>query len=234
MPALSLPSLFFFFHGKGVGDGSARKERELSDQSRVERAEKRDAIGPAYAASDAGLVTRLHAGDLSALRDIMAAHGPHLTIVAGIITGSPDLAAEAVQDAFVSLWESRMAIDPVRGVRGYLTTVVSRRARNILRHERAQSRVHRMVTDHARIKETATYNDATADLEARELDARVHAALAALPPRCREIFLLRQDARLSYAEIEAQLGISNATIRNQLSRAMQAIARTVKEWHQSG
>jgi len=180
---------------------------------------------------DAEVVVRLVAGDVTALREIMAQHGAHLTTVALIITRSPDLAAEAVQDAFVHLWNDRVALDPLRGVRGYLTTITSRRARNIVRHENVHTRVARFLFDRNPLGRTgASYNAGDERIETEELDARVAATIDRLPPRCREAFLLHRDAQLSYAEIEAALQMSNVAVRKQISRAMQAIAAAVSAW----
>jgi RNA polymerase sigma-70 factor (ECF subfamily) len=74
------------------------------------------------------------------------------------------------------------------------------------------------------------YNTGEYHVELEELNARVEATLGGLPARCREIFLLHRDAQMTYQEIETLLGISNATIRNQMSRAMRAIAKVIEEW----
>jgi RNA polymerase sigma-70 factor, ECF subfamily len=183
------------------------------------------------AGDDSALVTRLSAGDVAALRTIMADHWEHLMAVATIITGSSDVACEAVQDAFVQTWNARETLDARRGIGGYLTMVTVRRARDILRHERVHVRTaQRLATHRLTDGDAATQNSGDSDIESAELRARVYEAIGKLPPRCREIFLLRRETHLSYDEIETLLGISNATIRNQMSKAVQAIARTVTAW----
>jgi len=184
---------------------------------------------------EAGVVVRLIAGDIAALREVVGVHGAHLMGVALVITRSPDLAAEAVQDAFVEMWDARTTLDPTRSLRGYLTTIASHRAYDIVRHERVHTRVTQALTDRdlfGRIP--ADHNAGEQEIEMAELTARVSATLDALPPRCREIFLLRHDGGLSYDEIEALLGISRATIHNQVSRAMRAVAETIERWRKQG
>jgi len=53
----------------------------------------------------------------------------------------------------------------------------------------------------------------------RELDAAVQRAIADLPRRCREVFVLRRRDTLSYQEIAARLGVSLGTVKSQMWRA---------------
>jgi RNA polymerase sigma-70 factor (ECF subfamily) len=45
-------------------------------------------------------------------------------------------------------------------------------------------------------------------------------AIAELPMRCRDVFLLRKIDELSYSEIAKQLGISEKTVQRDLVNAM--------------
>src|SRR2546430_12395058 len=53
----------------------------------------------------------------------------------------------------------------------------------------------------------------------RELDDAVRRAIAELPGRCREIFVLHRRDELSYQEIAARLGLSLGTVKSQMWRA---------------
>ena len=56
-----------------------------------------------------------------------------------------------------------------------------------------------------------------------ELAAAIRAAIASLPDRCREIFLLSRDQNMTYAEIAKVLGISIKTVETQMGRALKAL-----------
>ncbi|MGH8547062.1 MAG: sigma-70 family RNA polymerase sigma factor, partial [Methylococcales bacterium] len=45
-------------------------------------------------------------------------------------------------------------------------------------------------------------------------------AVAELPPKCRQVFLLRKVEQLSHAEIAERLGISRSMVEKHLHRAM--------------
>lgn len=179
---------------------------------------------------DATLVTQLSAGDTEALRHLMAVHWEALTAVAMITTHSADLALDAVQDAFVQLWEARATLDPARGVRGYLITVTRRRALDLMRHEQMHERMENALAAAVAHRPRVSYNEGERTLESAELDACLIAAIHALPPRCREIFLLNRQAKLSYAEIAAALEVSVPTVWNQMSQATRRIGQSIARW----
>ena len=58
----------------------------------------------------------------------------------------------------------------------------------------------------------------------REMDARIRAAIDALPPRCKMVFKLVKEDGLSYKEAAEVLGLSVGTVDNQLVIAIKKIA----------
>ncbi len=59
----------------------------------------------------------------------------------------------------------------------------------------------------------------------RERSARLRALLAGLPVAMREILLLREFGRLSYAEIASALAIPQGTVMSRLARAREELRR---------
>lgn len=57
--------------------------------------------------------------------------------------------------------------------------------------------------------------------------ARLLRAIEALPPRCRDVFVLCRFEELSHAEIAVRLGISRKTVVNHMVSALAAIERTM-------
>jgi RNA polymerase sigma-70 factor (ECF subfamily) len=176
------------------------------------------------------LAAQLAAGDVAALRAIMAEYWERLSTIALIITGSPDLAFEAVQDAFVHLWDARATIDATQGVAGYLKTITRRRAIDLRRHERMHTRIADVLAAYIPSTGQASFNQGETAVESAELEAQIREAIRALPERCREMFLLSRQGDMSYAEIAETLGVSVPTVRNQMSQATQRIARALARW----
>jgi RNA polymerase sigma factor (sigma-70 family) len=67
----------------------------------------------------------------------------------------------------------------------------------------------------------------------RQQDAdRLRAAIADLPPRCREILVLRKFENLSHREIAQKLGIAEHTVEAQLTKALQRCGKFLKRMKQ--
>jgi len=60
-----------------------------------------------------------------------------------------------------------------------------------------------------------------------DLRAALERAIATLPPRRREVFLLRVVHDLSYKEIAGVMGTSAQTVANQLSSALRELRTTL-------
>lgn len=129
--------------------------------------------------------------------------------------GSADATEDVVHDLFLHLWKSRGPADDVRLTRPYLFAAAKNRALKYLRHQRvADAWIERASRELAYA--TPTPEDV---YRGRELSEAVSRALSELPPRCREIFVLRRRNLLSYEEIAARTGVSLGTVKSQMWRA---------------
>ena len=54
-------------------------------------------------------------------------------------------------------------------------------------------------------------------------------ALASLPPKCKEVFLLAKLKGMKYREIAEKLNLSEKTIENQMTRAIRLLRTYVAE-----
>ena len=57
---------------------------------------------------------------------------------------------------------------------------------------------------------------------------KLSAALAKLPPQCRDAFLLNRLEKLTYAQIAARLGISTKTVQRHIERALQVCVQVLE------
>ncbi len=164
--------------------------------------------------TDAVLLARLAADDSSALDALLAKYWSPLTMFIARMTGSPEAAEDAVQETFCRLWERRRTWR----VEGSVGGLLFRLARNIAisehRHLQAEERAASIAGE-----ALPTHHDAP-ELPDAELRAVLEDAIATLPPRRREVFLLRVVHELSYKEIAAVMGTSPQTVANQLSHAL--------------
>src|SRR2546425_5682127 len=131
------------------------------------------------------------------------------------LVGSGEAGQDIVHDLFLRLWDARGPRDSVRLSRPYLYVAARNGALKYLRHRRvAQAWIDRVS------QEEAPLSDTPEDLcLRRELDDAVRRAIAGLPHRCREIFVLRRRDQLGYQEIALRLGVSLGTVKSQMWRA---------------
>jgi RNA polymerase sigma-70 factor (ECF subfamily) len=164
--------------------------------------------------TDAILLARLAADDASALDALLARYWSPLVMFIARLAGSPEAAEDAVQETFCRLWERRRTWR----VDGSVSGLLFRLARNIAisehRHLQAEDRAAGIAIEHA-----PRHHDAPAPPD-DALRATLERAIASLPPRRREVFLLRVVHDLSYKEIAAVMGTSPQTVANQLSHAL--------------
>lgn len=72
-------------------------------------------------------------------------------------------------------------------------------------------------------------SDPIATLAARDLRARIETALALLPEAQREVFLLRERARLDYEHISEVTGVGLATVKSRMRYALAALRRHLED-----
>jgi RNA polymerase sigma-70 factor (sigma-E family) len=157
------------------------------------------------------------------LDDVFRLYWADLVRLAAFILGDRGAAEDVVQDVFVRVHQRG---DPVDGdPRYYLRTAVINGCRTTLRRWRL---IRRHAERHERVSPCPplTAEEAAMLSEDRR---RVLVALASLPPRRREVLVLRFYLELSEAEIATALGISPGTVKSTAARGLAAMARELRE-----
>ncbi|MFH1296504.1 MAG: RNA polymerase sigma-70 factor [Bacteroidota bacterium] len=137
-----------------------------------------------------------------------------------------EAAREIVQEAFIGLWNQRERIDLSRPVKTYLSTTVRNRSLNYLRDNKKFDT--RLLTQE-NLYPLASYEQADRLVE-KELQDRIQHAIAELPEKCREVFLLSRNEHLKYQAIADQLQISVKTVETQMSKALQHLRIRLKDY----
>jgi RNA polymerase sigma-70 factor (ECF subfamily) len=164
--------------------------------------------------SDEELLACLAEGDPSALDSLLERYWSPLVQFVNRSAESADAASDIVQDVFCRLWERRQSWSADGSPRGLLYRLACNSAASARRRVRARDRVHRTFLQ---FRPPIVMPVAA---ESAELRDQLESAIAALPPRRREVFLLRVLHGLSYKEIAEIMGTSCQTVANQLSHAL--------------
>ena len=166
------------------------------------------------------IIAAVRAGDRQAFETLYRAYWPPLVKFARRIGGlAIEDAKELVQDVFLSLWRSRERWSVRDGLDRYMYGAVFHRARELgLRRRRA-------IDPPLALKEPTVDNSGPHRPVVRELEERVAAILAALPFRCRQVYLLYHADGLDTRAVAAALGISITTANRHHARALHLLAR---------
>ena len=139
------------------------------------------------------------------------------------LTGDPDLAADAAQEAFVRLVEKRPEQSQVRG---WLFRVGTNVVRDDARVRRRRDELLREVPDRAPVGD-APANPEQA-LELRERQWMVREALDALGYKDRTVLLMREEG-FSHQEIAEAVGTTTKSVGSMISRALQKLATELRK-----
>ena len=165
------------------------------------------------------LVVRAIAGDHDAFAQLAAAALGRSYSIARLILRDPELAQDAVQEAFVAAWRDLAGLrDPDR-FEPWLTRLV---VRSCYREARRRQRVGRFEMD-------IGYIEPGAPDESRRIADRdqLERGFRHLEPEQRAILVLHFFGGLPLTEVAEMLAIPTGTVKSRLHRAMQAIRATL-------
>lgn len=170
----------------------------------------------------AELVAQAARGDVGAFERLYARSAGRVYAVCIRMTGDPQRARELTHDAFVRAWER---LSTFRGESAF-DTWMHRLAVNVVltatRGDRRRAARFSSSTDEETAESELAFGRAPIDVETR-LD--IERAIASLPPRAREVFVLHDVEGYKHDEIADRLELQPSSVRAQLHRARQLIMR---------
>jgi RNA polymerase sigma-70 factor (sigma-E family) len=155
------------------------------------------------------------------LADLYREHRMRLVRLAILLVDDQSTAEDVVQEAFTGLHRHWSGLRDEAAAVAYLRTAVVNGARSVLRRRRTAREYVPPHQVNARSAESLVMLSA-------EHQAVVD-ALSTLPPRQREVLVLRYYGGLSESEIAASTGISRGTVKSTASRALEAVGRAMAE-----
>lgn len=166
------------------------------------------------------LVGAVAKGDKRALAQLFESDAGWLIAVARRIVRRRELAEEAVQDAFLAIWQRAHQFDPSRGsARGWMATIVRNRALNIVR-DGARMDLHDPETL-AEIGDRAA--DAHSAYDSLPDNHALRTCLERLDESKRRSILLSYVAGLTHGEVAATLNAPLGTVKSWIQRGVSAL-----------
>jgi len=144
---------------------------------------------------------------------------PHESALRAYLHGlvSPSEIDDLVQETYARLLRARER-GPIASPRGLLFATARNAARDLFRRRTTANTFSIAEIDATRVFDDAP--DAAETASRRQETDLLAIAITALPPRCREILVLRKFENLSHREIAHKLGISEHTVESQLTKAL--------------
>lgn len=162
-------------------------------------------------------------GDGGSEAELLRSYEGALRNFFGRRVASRDQVDDLVQEAFARLFSSREQRDVAYPV-AYLFRIAS----NLLAdHRRRQARGMHEIEIAPDDDRLAVAPDQEHARHLADLQQRLEAALALLPDRCREVFVMRRFRSMTTPAIADALGISHRMVQKHLTRAMTHIYLTV-------
>lgn len=129
-----------------------------------------------------------------------------------------DATEDLLQDVFARVWQGREKLSITTTYRAYLYRAALNAALRYVERGKRQ-----VAWDDAPAAAEPVGRAADEELHHQEATASVEAALAALPPQCRAVFMLSRYEEMSYQQIAEALEISPKTVENQMGKALRIL-----------
>ncbi|MBI9065359.1 MAG: RNA polymerase sigma-70 factor [Marinilabiliaceae bacterium] len=177
------------------------------------------------------LVRQLKSGSKSAFNSIYHEYYEMLLYLSLQYVSEREDAKEAVQEAFVKLWENRATLKETANIRNFLYTIVKNNSLNVLKKQEVILRSH----ENIRWMEMHYNYEAMARLgfdsiEFKELKQKVDEAIENLPEHCRVVFKMSRFNQLKNREIAQKLNVSEKTVEAHMTKAMKLLKGELKPY----
>ncbi|MBC7687275.1 MAG: RNA polymerase sigma-70 factor [Aquabacterium sp.] len=160
-----------------------------------------------------------------AFEDLYRLFFPRLYNFAMLYVHSKEAAEEIVNDIMVKIWERRDNICTIENLETYLFVSVRNHSLNYLQK---YSHYHVTIGPETGLAEVISLNDPARELEWKEINFKLNAAIELLPGQCRTVFKLIKEEGFKYKQVAEILNISPRTVETQLFRAIKKLDSVVK------
>ena len=164
-------------------------------------------------------ITDLKSGNVKVFEALFKQWYEPLCRYACSIVHDQDEAEDIVQRIFCKLWDHRGKLEIHTSIKSYLYRMVHNACLNRIKQWQMQSEHSEMIAQNS----STTTNCVEQAMIHKELSDQIELAIAALPERCRQVFLLSRMQHLSYIKIAETLQISPNTVETQIVKALKIL-----------
>lgn len=181
------------------------------------------------AVTDEALAARLIAGDQSAFDQIVLRWRDRIVDLAHLLTGDRNAAEDIGQDVFLRFLRKPHAYDPKRPFAAWICTVARNLSHDRYRRESTRSRHQKHAVQERRYGPRPAPPPAE-EASANEAQEELRRAVAELPPKFKEAYVLCAVRGLTYQEAGAICGCPAKTVSTRLARARRRLLARMEKW----
>jgi RNA polymerase sigma-70 factor (family 1) len=165
------------------------------------------------------LLLRTSQGDKEAFTSLFREHWNHIYGVALALMKSREGAKDIVQDVFVKIWNQKEKLSSTADFRSYLFIITRNHIFNELRRlRRSEQFIHALT-----VYFEERLDDVHQQYLSKESTELIASAVETLAPQQRLVYTLSRQQGWRHQDIANHLGISLATVKTHMARALQHI-----------
>lgn len=172
------------------------------------------------------LLEEISSGSEKAMKELFSIYHARLFhYISGFIK-SDQVAEELVMDVFMKLWVGREMITQIRNLDAFLFRIAHNKSIDFLRAAAKDQRLKALLCHRL---EAAAEDPADSALLLLEYEQKIREAIALLPPKRREVYLLSREEELSHEQIAQRLQISKSTVSNHIGEAQRFVRQYLSQ-----
>lgn len=178
--------------------------------------------------NDTEALLQMADGNLAAYRYLFDQHFPDLCNFLLIYLHSKETAEEVALEIFTHIWEKRETLQIKATFKAFLFAVAKNKA--ISHYRKAQKTIFTSLDTN--VSDGFDEVNSQNILESQELRTIIEDAIAKLPEKSRQVYLMAWEENLSHKEIAEQLGITPKTVENHVGIALRKLRETLKPYYE--
>jgi RNA polymerase sigma-70 factor (family 1) len=167
---------------------------------------------------DSELFHLVKQNDINAFEELYRRYWPALVNTAYKKLNSREKAEDIVQNIFIDIYQRRSTIELNISLSAYLNQALKFKILNEYRSDLIKAKYQQHLFLNSICK-----NDFANELDAKELESRIHKTLKELPDKCRQVFILSRKENLSNKDISTMLDITVSTVEKHISKALKIL-----------
>lgn len=169
------------------------------------------------------LLLEIKQGNAYALESLMMRYEERVFQFILRLVNSRELAEEITQDVFVKIWEGREHLGKIDSIGAWMYTLGKNKAINLLKELTARAAREEY---YAKDRDWSIGGEIESE-EKGDIFSLVDEAVAQMPEKCQQIFILKRDEGLSNEEIADRYNLSIHTVKNQLKKSYAILRKSI-------